>query len=132
MTAARFNVPMIRSPDKQSLEFFTCSHRRRISDSKESTFAWVTYSLRPSQNNDLKGEEKDTEKRPPPTHPTFDLIRSYDASNPYQADLRDLQKIPGFILLPNILNWEFHFWDPKNKKFVDSVYFSMLAAEYAR
>lgn len=106
-------VPRIKHPEKGGLEFLTNSNRRKMVDSKESSLAWVRYSLRPA--------EKEPENEAPASKETFELVRSYEASNIYSADSKVMDKEKSFVLFSRFTSLEFLFWNPKEKKFVEGI-----------
>lgn len=111
-------VPAYRNPDKQTFEFFTTSHRRRTSESKQSNYSWVRYNIRPTSK---EKNEDDSEKDKREEKGTYELVRLSLADNPYAPEGPDITKVKSFIVLRYLSSFEFNFWDPKNKKFVESI-----------
>ncbi|MFI5390542.1 MAG: type II secretion system protein J [Bacteriovoracales bacterium] len=100
-------IPAIESPDRQTLIFFTSSNRRKIKGSKESSFAWVKYTLR-----NMEGERN-------PDAP-FELVRYFDTKNIYDGSFK-FDDIKPSVLQKNIKSMDINYWDPERKKFVDSI-----------
>lgn len=100
-------VPIYKSEDKSSFEFFTKSHRRKIQNSKESEFAWVRYALQRRENR-----EDDIDER----KGLFTLVRQYLPLNIYDPAGNDLDKAKKFTVLDYIKKMEITYWDPKTKK----------------
>ena len=100
-------IPIIDSPDRQTLIFFTNSNRRKTQGSKESNYAWVKYTLKNSE-----GERN-------PDAP-YELVRYFDPKNIYDANFK-FDDIKPSVLLKNIKSLEISYWDPEKKKFVDTI-----------
>jgi len=111
-------IPRFYSPEKDVFEFFTSSNRRKFENSKQSHFAWVKYAL-VNQETDERIEKK--ENNIPPSLKSF--IRYFYADDPYFEERLDSQddKINGAILLKNVEELEFQFWNPGTKKWENSL-----------
>jgi type II secretory pathway component PulJ len=106
-------VPIFDNPDKNTFEFFTESNRRRQANIKQSNFAWVKYALEP---------EDEKERDPNDQSGKFRIIRFFSADNPYRADKlnsgQDSDKTKAQVLLENVEELEFLFWNSENQKFI--------------
>ena len=96
-------IPVITQDGKEAIEFFTKANRRRFENSDESEFAWVRYEFRP-----YSGEDEDKQE-------LFELVRFYAAGNIYHAEL-ELQDLPATVLMNQVSEYAFLFWDEQNKK----------------
>lgn len=95
-------IPIFKQEAKQSFEFYTKGHRRKIQDSKESNFAWVKYEFRQSEEE----EKRDT----------LELVRFYAAQDLYNPELKASDQKP-FILAEGITDFEFSFWNKEKEEF---------------
>lgn len=101
-------VPIIKQENKNTLMFLSSSNRRYLEDSKQSRYIWLKYSIRAST---LDEEEQ---KAP------YELVRSSQSASPYQKEF-DWENVKDFVLLRNIKELSFHFWNPETKKFQASL-----------
>ena len=108
-------IPQFQSDDKSSITFLTTSNRRKISDTKESRYKWVKYSVRKSEHEDIAADDKKTN-----SHADNELIRQTISTNIYNRDL-NWSDVKAQILLTQIKNVEFTFWDERTKKYVTSL-----------
>lgn len=106
-------IPQFKSEDKSSLIIFTQANRRKIMDSKESRFAWVKYSVR---NMEVSPDD-DSEKK---NQGGLELVRQVIATDIY-GPTQNWSEVKPQILMRNIKNLEFSFWDERTKKFVGSI-----------
>lgn len=93
-------IPTIQSDSPSDLLFFSTANRRRLENSKESRYSWISYSLDPSN----KGT----------------IIRRVLNRNIYVSEF-DIDKFKSFSLLSNVKSFVFEFWNPKKKEFVSSL-----------
>lgn len=100
-------IPLIESPDRQTLIFFTNANRRKVRGSKESNYAWIKYTLR-----NMEGERN-------PNAP-YELIRYFDSKNIYSPNFK-FDDMKASVLLKNIKSLELSYWDTERKKFVDTI-----------
>lgn len=100
-------IPLIESPDRQTLIFFSNSNRRKVRGAKESNYAWVKYTLR-----NMEGERN-------PDAP-YELVRYFDPKNIYDSNFK-FDDIRPSVLQKNIKSLELKYWDADRKKFVDSI-----------
>ena len=107
-------IPQFISEDKSTLVFFTAANRRKVADAKEGRYAWVRYSLRRAEKEDEAGID---EKK---NGFDYELVRQMITTNLYASNLNWDQARPQ-VLMGNIKNLEFSFWDERNKKYVGSV-----------
>jgi prepilin-type N-terminal cleavage/methylation domain-containing protein len=101
-------IPLYEN-DRQSFEFYTAGNRRKYQDQKESRFAWVKYTVETVKSSMEEGED------------TKALVRYYSAKNPYGNERLDTSKIKPQVLLEGIESVKFFYWDPKNRRFQDSL-----------
>ena len=101
-------IPRIHHPDNTSLIFYTAANRRKLENSKESTYAWIRYSLR---------EQKDSNKS---KQGLYELVRQSISHDPYTGDY-DWDEVREQVLIPHVKDLEFFFWDGKTKEFVSSL-----------
>lgn len=105
-------IPQFKSEDKSSIIFFTQANRRKIADTKESRFAWVKYSLQPMEADPDEPEKKSTGQ--------YAMVRQMIPTDIYSGTI-DWTKIRPQIILENVKNLEFLFWNEKTKKFTESL-----------
>lgn len=108
-------IPQFISEEKSSIQFLTTANRRKIANSKESRYAWIKYSLQPSTDEEeLKRGGND-------------LVRQILPTNVYGKDVTGILKDPqaeqarAQVIMTNIKNIEFTFWDERSKKYVTSL-----------
>lgn len=101
-------VPIFKFENKNTFEFFTTSNRRKFRNSKQSNYAWVRYTI-----EDFS--EKNTDKT------TKALVRYFYADNPFTADAIAWDKIKAQILLRNVENLKFEFWDNSQRKWFNGL-----------
>jgi prepilin-type N-terminal cleavage/methylation domain-containing protein len=95
-------IPKVDTPEKSTLIFMTAANRRKRADTKESTYAWVKYSLQ-SGKDSSKGQE---------------LVRTFTPKDPYAPEI-EWEGIKSHLLLTGVKSLEFLFWSSKKEKFVD-------------
>lgn len=100
-------IPLIESPDRQTLIFFSNSNRRKVRGSKESNYAWIKYAVR-----NMEGERN-------PDAP-YELVRYFDPKNIYDSSFK-FDDLKASVLLKNIKSMELRYWDMDRKKFVDTI-----------
>lgn len=110
-TKSGFLIPHFTAEDKGSVIFLATAHRRRMEGKKESRFVWIKYSTRNSAPSEDETEEKRAE---------LELIRQVYVSDIYSKEV-DWSKIPAQIVLNNIKELEFQFWDERTKKFTANI-----------
>jgi prepilin-type N-terminal cleavage/methylation domain-containing protein len=101
-------IPQITSDDKSSITFLSLVNRRKIADSKESNFVWIKYSLKPTEDEDERKFGGN------------DLIRQTISVNPFQSNL-NWSDVRQQVILSNIKNFEFQYYDERNKRFTTSL-----------
>lgn len=109
-------VPRFYSPEKTTFEFFTSSNRRKIQNQKQSTYAWVKYTLVDSPTN-TAAEEDNNAGNTTITKTGKSFARFIQAGDPYADKRIDEEKLKAQILLNNVESVEFQFWDPSRLKF---------------
>jgi len=110
-------IPRFFSPEKDVFEFFTSSNRRKMENTKQSHFAWVRYSLA----NQEADEENEQNPNIPKSLKSF--VRYFYADDPYANEKLDIDgnKIKGAVLLKNVEQLQFQFWDPTKRKWETSL-----------
>lgn len=105
-------IPRFYNPERNVLEFFTSSNRRKTENTKQSHFAWVRYSL--------ADQDADPELENIPAVPKGlkSFVRYFTADDPY-SDKRinpdGDERVKAAVLLRNVESLEFQFWDPARK-----------------
>lgn len=105
-------IPQFVSDDKSTISFFTQSNRRKFANSKESRFAWVKYKLRAMTPDPENPDDKSSGR--------YELIRQTITSDIYNNTL-NWDEAKEQLLMKNIKELEFSFWDEKNKKFTTNL-----------
>lgn len=105
-TEQQIPVPEFQNPDKTTLEIFNCGNIRRLQDEKESVYSWIRYELKSMSD----------QQNPP----LFQLIRKTNVIDPYNPDF-DFTDVREQVVLKNIKELEFQFWNPRSQKFVSSL-----------
>ncbi|MBF0312253.1 MAG: prepilin-type N-terminal cleavage/methylation domain-containing protein [Oligoflexia bacterium] len=113
-------VPFIISADKTTLEFMVYNNRRRVEDSKQSTFAWVRYSLRKWERKEGDDDEAASGSGSS-NKELLELVRAQSAEDPFSLEKIDWEKVKAYPVLSRITAFEFNFWDEKSKKFLESL-----------
>lgn len=114
-----YPIPRFYAPEKNVFEFFTSSNRRKLENTKQSHFAWVRYSL--AEQEDLPGDEEENKNIPKSLK---SLVRYFSADDPYsdkRLDIEDAERVKGAVLLRNVENLEFQFWDFQKRKWETSL-----------
>lgn len=112
LTESNDIIPKIISEDKSTLIIFTQSNRRKFENSKESRYAWIKYKLI-SMPRDENNPDKEISGR-------FNLVRQVIATDIYNPQ-QDWDSVKEQLLLENIKELTFSFWDIRNKKFSTSL-----------
>lgn len=111
-------IPRFFSPEKNIFEFFTTSNRRKVENQKQSHFAWVRYSLVSQEEVEDEEENSNIPKS------LKSLVRYVSSDDPYsdkRINIEDVDRVKGAILLRNIENLEFQFWDFQKRKWETSL-----------
>jgi prepilin-type N-terminal cleavage/methylation domain-containing protein len=111
-------VPRFYAPEKNIFEFFTSSNRRKVENQKQSHFAWVRYALAPQE------QTEEEEQNPNIPKSLRSLVRYYSSDNPYsdkRINIEDEERVKGAVLLRNVENLEFQFWDFQKRKWETSL-----------
>ena len=88
--------------DEDSIEFMTIGNIRRYQNQKTSRFNWVRYSIENDQDSEFK-----------------QLKRYVYSINPFNQNNFDFEGIKGQVLLSNLTEFEFFFWNKDKEKFID-------------
>jgi prepilin-type N-terminal cleavage/methylation domain-containing protein len=114
-------IPRFYAPEKNVLEFFTSSNRRKLENQKQSHFAWVRYALAEQQELPI-GNDKTESPNIPKSLKSF--VRYFSSDDPYsdkRIDIQDAERIKGAVLLRNVESLEFQYWDYQRRKWETSL-----------
>jgi len=111
-------IPRFHSPDKTIFEFFTASNRRKMVNVKQSHFNWVKYTLGPPLE---KKEDQEKNSNIPQSLKTF--VRYALPDDAYSPNLlsEEDSRVISTVLLENVEDLEFQYWDYKRKKWETSL-----------
>lgn len=101
-------IPLVISDTKSDIAFLTSSGRRLIKDSDQSNLLWVRYRIVDNPDNENNKEAP------------YMLTRTTIRDDLYNINL-DFEGQKEYVILKDIAKLEFHYWDMKAKKFVDSL-----------
>ncbi len=116
-----YPIPRFYSPEKNVFEFFTSSNRRKLENQKQSHFAWVRYALAEQEARPADDEEKENPNIPKSLK---SFVRYFTSDDPYsdkRINIEDIERVKGAVLLRNVENLEFHFWDYQRRKWETSL-----------
>lgn len=100
-------IPIFQNREKGDLIFLTTSNRRRLENQKQSNFSWVRYFISDSKVLDeTSGQELVTKA----------LMRQVFADDPWAKEELPLDAARTTVLLENVEELDFQFWNPGNKK----------------
>lgn len=113
-------IPLLDSPEKNTLIIYTSNHRRVLKNSKQSNYSWIRYSVTDMEkgpDDEYEEKNKDYNQR---------IVRTSIAENIYapQFDWDSQKKI---TLLENVKQLQFLFWKKDEGsigikgKFVDNI-----------
>lgn len=105
-------IPLIQNPDKQTFTFFTSSNRRKVKNSKQTSYAWIKYSLEKDERRESDSEEDKIENK---------LIRQVVTNNVFSSMEIDWSDVKSQTLLRKISKLSFEFWDDKAQKWRDGL-----------
>lgn len=111
-------IPRFYAPEKNVIEFFTSSNRRKVENQKQSHFAWVRYALA----NQEQTEEEEQNTNIPKSLKS--LVRYFSADDPYgekRLNVDDAEKVKGAVLLRNVESLEFQYWDYQRRRWETSL-----------
>jgi prepilin-type N-terminal cleavage/methylation domain-containing protein len=111
-------IPQFKSEDKSTIIFFTQANRRKVANSKESRFAWIKYSLNRMEANPDDQNNQDNQGNK--TEGLFELVRQSISTDIYNSTL-DWSQPKMQVVMENVKNLEFSFWDERGKKFTSSI-----------
>lgn len=106
-------IPLFENPESYTFEFFTASNRRKFEDQRQSNFAWVRYTLIDEDRDDSSINSEQSGSKA--------LVRYYNANDPYSIDRLIIDEIKPQVLLNNVEELKFSFWDINKKDFVSSL-----------
>ncbi len=100
-------IPIFQNREKGDLIFLTTSNRRRLENQKQSNFSWVRYFVSDSKVMDeASGQELVTKA----------LMRQVFADDPWAKEELALDSARTTVLLENVEELDFQFWNPTAKK----------------
>lgn len=99
-------IPNVNAEGKGKLIFLTSSNRRRIVGAKESDYAWISY--------EMKNAAEENKLAP------FVIVRNYQAQDVYAKSFK-WDETKDQIVLKNVKELEFGFWDENKKAYVTSI-----------
>lgn len=100
-------IPIFQNRDKGDLIFLSTSNRRRLENQKQSNFSWVRYFIGDSKVIDAtSGQELVTKA----------LMRQVFADDPWAKEELPLENARTTVLLENVEELDFQFWNPSNRK----------------
>jgi len=108
-------IPQFQAEDKSTIVFMTSANRRKVIDTKESRFTWVRYSLRKSEKKDEESDSKTINSKG-----DQELVRQTIGTNIYANEL-NWSDVKAQVLLYQVKNVEFSYWDERSKKYVSSL-----------
>ncbi len=109
-------IPIPRfKDDKTSFEFFTSSHRRALENSKESTYAWVVYTLEDPTDKDQEYHREIYGEDAPEL--ASNLVKYSVFKDPFRTEDIDFDKIRPQVIMENVTSLEFTFWNDQKGKF---------------
>jgi prepilin-type N-terminal cleavage/methylation domain-containing protein len=114
-------IPRFFAPEKNILEIFTTSNRRKIENQRQSHFAWVRYALATQEDDSTTSEKPENPNIPKNLR---QLVRYFSADDPYgskRLNVDDEERVKGAVLLKNVENLEFQFWDFQRRKWETSL-----------
>lgn len=103
-------VPTIESPSRESFIFMTSAHRRKLANTKESTYAWIRYSLRPMIHEPEEKRREGNQR----------LVRQSLAQDIYSPD-HYWEDAPEQTLLNHIRSFSIEYWNPSNQRWVSTI-----------
>lgn len=112
-----YPIPRFYAPEKNVLEFFTSSNRRKVENQRQSHFAWVRYSLAEQEQSPEEAENPNMPKS------LKSLVRYFTADDPYSDKRINIEsdQVKGAVLLRNVENLEFQYWDFQKRKWESSL-----------
>ena len=113
-----YPIPRFYAPEKNVFEFFTSSNRRKVENQRQSHFAWVRYALAPQEQTEAEEQNSAIPKG------LKSFVRYFNADDPYsdkRLNIEDEERVKGAVLLRNVENLEFQYWDFQRKKWETSL-----------
>lgn len=111
-------IPRYYAPEKNVFEFMTTSNRRKVQNTLQSHLAWIRYSL---EDMSIDPNEERNENIPSNTKNLVRYISNSDPWNDMRMDIEDYEKVKKAVLLENVENLEFEFWDLDRRKWETSL-----------
>lgn len=99
-------IPAVLSEEKHELIFLSMANRRKLENSKESTFAWIRYNLIANRADDRNPEAPNI------------ITRGIKSIDPYAPE-NDWEEIKNHPILYNVEKLEFHYWNPEREEYAD-------------
>ena len=100
-------IPIFQNREKGDLIFLTTSNRRRMENQAQSNFAWIRYFVGDSSILDESSGQQLATKA---------LMRQVFAEDPWAKEELPLESTRTTVLLENVEELDFQFWNPTAKK----------------
>jgi hypothetical protein len=114
-------IPKFFAPEKNIFEFFTTSNRRKMENTKQSSFAWVRYGLSDMTQDQVKYSEENAKEGVQIPKGLKNLTRWFDPNDPWGTKKIDIERVKGAVLLENVEALEFSYWDVQKRKWETSI-----------
>jgi hypothetical protein len=114
-------IPKFFAPEKTIFEFFTTSNRRKMENTKQSSFAWVRYGLSDMTQDQVKYSEENAREGVQIPKGLKNLTRWFDPNDPWGTKKIDIEHVKGAVLLENVEALEFSYWDVQKRKWETSI-----------
>lgn len=115
-----YPVPNNNLEPKESMTFFTMSNRRKYQNIKQSYFSWVRYEIIPNRDDENEIEDKSIARKEAQNGKNI-LIRKVIANDVFNPELLDWDDVKTQVLLRNVEQVQFEFWNPANRKWTDNL-----------
>jgi len=112
-------IPKVLLDGNSEITFLTNGHRRKNKNEFASNFKWITYKLSPAKDDEIEEAKRNYETLGGTENfvPGQNLVRSANAKNPFEAEVKQEDLTPEQILLDGVTEITWSFWDKKKKQF---------------
>jgi len=114
-------IPMFKNSEKSEFMFLSLSNRRKFTDSKQSHFNWVKYSLTRDEDTLPEDQVLIAENKKEITETTYKLTRQILTENIFDSEEISWDKIKDQTLMRKVLSLKFEFWNKETQKWVDNI-----------